>query len=129
MRALRRILTVIMCIIICLSLSACGKNLEGRWRLTGGSAVSAIYSLQDGTLEGSDAQVVFDFAEGGKLSINMTRAGEDTAVSGAWEESGDMLAMIIDGQTLKCSYSINDDELTIFFTYQGQNANFVYKRI
>lgn len=129
MKALRRILTIIMLTILCLSLSACDKSLEGSWKLTGGNAVSAIYSLQDGTLEGSDAEVIFEFGKDGVLSINMKRGDEESAMTGTWEESGKSLAMIIDGQPLKCSYGINDNELTIFFTYQGQNANFVYIRI
>ena len=73
MKTLRRIVTVIMLISICISLSACGKSIEGKWQLTGGNAVSAIYSLQDGTLEGSGAEVIFEFRNDGVLSINMKR--------------------------------------------------------
>ena len=91
--------------------------------------MSAIYSLQDGTLEGSGAEVIFEFRNDGVLSINMKRGDEETFATGTWEESGDALGIVIDGQSMKCRYSINDDELTMFFTYQGQNANFVYKRI
>lgn len=130
MRYFRKLLFMIMLAAVCLVLTACGNKIEGAWKLTGGNAVSAIYSLEYGdTLETAGAEVIFRFKDDGVLSIAMIRDGIEKNETGTWEAGGDDLALIIDGQTIKCSYAINDDELTIFFTYEGQNASFVLKRV
>jgi len=128
MKIMRRVLSLLLFIFLTLTLTACGKKIEGEWKLTGGNAVTAIYSL-DGTIEGTDAEVIFRFEKDSVLSMEMTRSGISESLLCTWEADGDTLSLIIDGQPIKTTYAINGDEMTIFFTYQGQNASFVLKRI
>lgn len=130
MHMFRRISAAMLLVAMTVALTACSDGIEGSWKLTGGNAIGAIYSLDSGSdLALSDAEVIFRFKGDGALVIDMTRAGTTSSAGGTWEESGDRLALILDGNTVKCSYSVDDDVLTIFFTYQGQNANFVFSRL
>jgi len=129
MNSVRRILAVFMLIIIALSLSACGKTVEGAWKLTGGNAISAIYSLSGASLESSGAEVIFRFSPEGVLTLEMTRDTITDTVTGTWSEDGDALTLNIGSQPLNCTWAIDENVLTIFFRYQGQNASFVFNKI
>ena len=129
MNSVRRILAVFMLIIIALSLSACGKTVEGAWKLTGGNAISAIYSLSGASLESAGAEVIFRFGPEGALTLEMTRDSITDTATGTWSEDGDALTLNIGSQPLNCTCSVDENTLTIFFRYQDQNADFVFSKI
>ena len=129
MNSVRRISALFMLIIIALSLTACGKTVEGSWKLTGGDAISHIYSLSGNSLEASGAEVIFRFEPEGVLSIEMTRDSITETAAGTWTEDGDALTINIGAQPLNCSWAIDDNVLTIFFRYQNQNTGFVFNQI
>ena len=129
MLSLRRILSVILLLVLPLAITACGNSIEGSWKLTGGNAIGAIYSLGSDSIESAGAEVVFRFNDDGVLSIDMTRSGVSSTAAATWEESGDQLAIIINGEVIKTTYTIKDNVLSIYFTLHDQNVVFTLNRI
>jgi len=129
MKNIRRIIAVMMMACIMIFLTGCTPDIVGSWLLTGGNAVQAIYTIDDSAqLVTSEAEAIFSFKEDGKLVISMTRDGINTELEGTWEADGEDVILTINGQNINCIYSVNDNTLNIFFTLEGQNANFVLNR-
>ena len=118
-----------MMICIMITLTGCAPDIVGSWKLTGGNALQAIYSL-DGSaqLVTNEAEAVLVFSDDGKLTLNMTRDGIETIVEGTWKTEGDNVTMTIDGQDVTCAYSVNSDVLNLFFTLDGQNTGFILNK-
>ncbi|MBQ4090495.1 MAG: hypothetical protein IJC56_11570 [Clostridia bacterium] len=129
MLSLRRILSAALILMLPLILTACGNGIEGSWKLSGGNAIGAIYSLGADNLDSADAEVIFRFKDDGVLAIDMTRSGISSTAAATWEESVDQLAIIINGEAIKTTYTIKDDVLSIYFTIQDQNVAFTLNRI
>ena len=129
MKNIRKILVIAMMACIMISLTGCTPDIVGNWLLTGGNAVQSIQSI-DGSAQliTNEAEAVFSFNEDGKFVIKMTRDGIINESIGSWETDGEDLTLTIDGQKISCVYSVNDNTLNIFFTLNGQNANFILNR-
>ncbi len=129
MKIFRRITAVIMLACIMLTLTGCGHKIVDTWKLTGGNAVQAITSLSGSAqLVTSEAEALFTFDKEGNLTISMKRDDISTEINAGWAEDDDNIILTINGASVKCSYAINGDELTLFFTLDGQNANLVFAR-
>lgn len=129
MNRVRKILAVIMLCIITVSLTGCTPDIVGSWKLSGGNALQAIYSISgDAQLASGEAEAVFVFSEDGKFTLDMTRDGIERESAGTWVTDGDKVTITIDGQAVTCAYSVNDDVLNLFFTLNGENAGFILDR-
>lgn len=129
MNRVRKILAVIMLCIITVSLTGCTPDIVGSWKLSGGNALQAIYSISgDSQLASGEAEAVFVFSEDGKFTLDMTRDGIERESAGTWVTDGDKVTITIDGQAVTCAYSVNDDVLNLFFTLNGENAGFILDR-
>lgn len=129
MKFIRRIISVIMLACVMLTLTGCGHDIVDSWKLTGGNAVQAIASI-DGSaqLVTAEAEAIFTFDDEGGLTVSMKRDGIETELKGSWKEDGDNVIITLKDSPVTCSYAVNGDELTLFFTLDGQNATFVFTR-
>lgn len=129
MKNIRRILAIVMMASIMITLTGCTPDIVGSWKLTGGNALQAIYSLNGSAqLVTNEAEAIFVFEDNGKISLNMTRDDIETIVEGTWKTDGDKVTMTIDGQAVTCTYSINGDVLNLFFSLNGQNTGFILNK-
>lgn len=128
MKILRSILLSALLLALAVTLTACGSSPEGSWRLTGGSAVDALYGYSGATLEGMGAEVIFDFKSDAVLTVRMSGGAVPEEFSGTWSAEVDTLTITLDGASTVCAWSVIDDKLSLFFTLNGQNANFDFVR-
>ena len=72
MNAIRKITAFIMLFCICITLTGCGHDIVGEWKLTGGNAIQAVSSI-DGAVQlvTAEAEAVFVFDKEGSLEITM----------------------------------------------------------
>lgn len=124
MKKLRIILITALVLALALTLTACGNGIEGSWKLTGGSAVEALYGYSGATLQSMGAEVIFDFRDDDVLVIRMSGGASPTEITGAWTADGDTMTITLDGAVTVCAWSVIDENLSLFFTINGQNANF-----
>lgn len=126
MNKLRRILLSALLLIMALTLTACGNELEGSWKLTGGTAADALYGYSGATLEEMGAEVIFDFKADAVLAVRMSGGAAPAEVTGTWATDGDTVTLTLDGTATACTWSVIDDKLSLFFTLNSQNVNFEF---
>lgn len=128
MKILRRLLVSALILTLAVTLAACGNSLEGSWKLTGGTAVDALYGYSGATLEGMGAEVIFDFKSDDVLLVRMSGGKAPAEAVGTWITDGDTVTVTLDGASTACSWSVIDGKLSLFFTLNDQNVNFEFDR-
>lgn len=126
MKIIRSMLISVLLLVLAATLTACGNSLKGSWKLTGGSAVDALYGYSGATLDGMGAEVIFDFKSDAVLVVRMSGGAAPGEAAGTWSTDGDTVTITLDGVPTACTWSVIGDKLSLFFTLNGQNANFEF---
>lgn len=129
MKKLHRILATAMLMIMALTLTACGDDLEGSWKLTGGTALSDFIGADEGmSLEDMGMSITFSFNSGNKFVMSMSAFGVSDSYNGTWKTDGDTLTMTVDGDPMVCSYIISGDTLTLAVSDGGMSGTLVFTK-
>ena len=113
MKTQKKVLVLLLVFALALTLVACGGssvNLVGTWSLTGGNF------FDDGSVERDSGSIIFEFKEDG--SLVRTINGNDT-LKGTWEVSGDKVTMTINRDTLSANFKIRGKTLTLTIVDMG----------
>lgn len=129
MKNLYRILATAMLVIMALTLTACGDDLEGSWKLTGGTALSDLIGTDASmSLEDMGMSITFNFNDGGEFVMSMSVFGMSESYNGTWKTDGDTLTMTVDGDPMVCGYKISGNNLTLIISEGGPSGNLIFTK-
>lgn len=128
MKKVQRILTSALLVALALTLTACGNDLEGSWKVTGGSYLSSMLGVDGGSLDDLGLGMWFNFNDGDEFEMVVSAYGMTESTKGTWKVSGDTVTMTVEGDPLVCAYKISGDTLTLFITEDDYSGRLVFTK-
>ena len=125
---MKKAVAIILLILAAIMLNGCGSDIEGTWKMTGGSAMPVIYNGTNVSPADMGVELLFRFGGDGSFSISSTGGASIEGASGTWTTDGDTLSITINGSTTDCTYSADGGKLSIFFSYEGHTLSFEFDK-
>lgn len=128
MKMTKRILAAMLMLAMAFMLTACGSDLKGAWKLTGGTALSEALGMEGMDLAAMGIDIMFKFNDDDEFVVEMSAMGVSETVTGTWEEDGDSVTMTVEGEPLTCTWDIDGDVLTLTVSEGDASGSMVFEK-
>ena len=115
---LKTLLAMSLILLICVSLTACGKDIVGTWKVKTMSSQGVTVDLAE--MGGS---MSFEFKKDGTGTAKENMYGDgETTTSLTYSTSGDKITITLDGETQTFNYKLDGKTLTMDMIIEGNTV-------